>query len=517
MPSPALTFSFLRPRPAPDPATRRRAAGRRGLPFLAVLALFGLPACAAPALAPPASPLVDPSASVASTPPPAPAFLPVLTLAWSIDEPFLDHATVRVTARPLDADALRRQLPVGARQAFGAGQKIVDAGLIKPPPHPPRRARPPAASPAGRLLAVEQAAGDLETAAARAQGEPAAAAWLAAASFLVALADTRLSGASSGPDRSAADDLLERAARDLARAVALVPANVQIGIDARYREADLLARLGRGDRGRADLEAIVPAAGDLAPEIALRLGLLLGAGPGADPARAAATFRAGLGAGVPMSAGLRGGLVHALMVACYRASDVDGALAEAVDFLVGFYQPATRSQPAVDGALRVAADLVDRAGSIAPLTGRQAPAPVVVEVALRVASRALRRGDRQLARELADAALEAAPGDPRAADARKILELAAPGRPEEAPADALQARGQALVRLCLEPEGWRLRPADGLVIEVEALVDRDGAAAVRARRAEGTAPIDGALRCIEQRGPVYFRAAPASLRGRASY
>jgi hypothetical protein len=143
---------------------------------------------------------------------------------------------------------------------------------------------------------------------------------------------------------------------------------------------------------------------------------------------------------------------------------------------------------------------------------------VVVEVALRVANRALRRGDVQLARALADAALAAAPGDPRAADARKVQELADLGHPGETPEEALRARGQALVRLCLEPEGWRLRPAEGLVIALDVQVARaDGAASVTARRAEGTTAIDSALRCIEQRGPVYFRGAPASLEGRASY
>jgi hypothetical protein len=468
--------------------------------FLAALAVFLLPAaCAAPAV-PLATPASAPAPPVSAAPPEIAPFLPVVAVSWSIDEPFLPFATARVAARPRDLAALRAGLPAAARAPLAAGQKALAA-------------RPSEA----RDRALERAIAGVERAAAGARGEGAASAWLAAAALLDDLAEQRLASASDGAERRAARAQGERAAQDLARAVALVPVSVQIGIEARYREADLLARLGLGDRGRADLEAILPVAGELTPEIALRLGLVLGASPGGDPVAAATAFRAGLAARVPMGTGLQGSLVHALMVACYRAGDLDGALAGSVDFLVGFYQPATRGDPAVDGALRVASDLVDRAGSIAPLTGRQAPAAVVVEVALRVASRALRRGDERLARELADAAIEAAPGDARAADARKLRELAARGHPGETPEESLRARAQALVRLCLEPDGWRLRPADGLVIEVEALVDRDGAAAVRARRAEGTAPIDGALRCIEQRGPVYFRAAPASLRGRASY
>lgn len=497
--------------------------------------------CAA-APPPPPPPLVSAPASAsasASAPPSAP--VPVVELRWKIEDDFVHSAVERVEPRAFDAALVAGQLPAGQRRLFSELAHVEKGKNTAP------EARAPEAA---ELISKLEAS-------ARGKNPRAAAAWLAAAWLT-----ERWRPAPKKGD----EGWQPRATRSYASAVAGAPVSEPIGALARYQQAIFLHRLSRDDRGKSALQALLDGPAELQPEAIARLGLVLLTGPGASPEQAAEMFRRGLQSRAPMSVGLRGALVHGLMLASYRQSQHSAALEEALDFLRGFRSTGAPSIP-VEGALRVGADSLEQGALEAALA--RPTAPELSEVLLRAAWRSVRREDFPTAERVASQVLAAAPMDWQAPNALRILIASAEGAgqlvvaeerrarlirdfgvtspwaeaqragrasdgwpsdtviaaaskppprpPPEAPAARAENRARALVRLCVEPHLWRLPAEASVAVTLDVDVSPDGVAKVSSALRPADAPLEGVRRCIERLGPAHFQKSPASVRAVAEW
>ncbi len=472
------------------------------------------PAPAAPEPLPPAPP-------ASSAPPPPP--LPAVKLRWQIEDDFVQGAAALLGPRPMDWPSLAEPLPAAQRRTYRALSR----------PEPPREKE---------ALALAVA---LERGASRLRGLEAAAVWLA----LGALVERW--GLSSPEETS-----LRWAERAYQRATELAPVSEKTGAEARYRLALALGKLRRKDQGLAALQELLTSSSELQPEAAARLGSLL---ERSGPAEAAAAYRRGLESQIPASLLVRGALVHGLLVTSYQQGNHRAALGGALDFLRGFRGSGPPSL-AAEGALRVAADSLEHLGVGTALAGPFAPE--ASEALLRLAWRALRRGDSPLAERIAAHVLDGAPLDWQAPAALRIAIAAAehrkdqpladerkarlfrdfgpsspwaeaqrlgrgkdgwpsdtviaasskppPTPPQESPEAQLAGRLKALVRLCVEPLAWRRHrlPPEGLQLhlQVAALAD---APSLQVQLSATDASWEPIAACLRNHGDFHLKGAPA--------
>lgn len=487
--------------------------------------------CGAPpiASAPPPPDVPPPAASVEAPPP------PIARLRWSIEDDFVQGAGSQLPVRPPDLPRITEALPGAHRRPFAAltaEKKDPKAGEQE----------------------AERLASRLEQHAPKAPDKEAAASWIAAGWLEEVWS---LSTKEGTP--------LRRAERAYGAAAARLPVSHPLGAEARYRQALALGKLRREDQGKAALEALADSRSELQPEGAARLGALLERS-GAAPEEAAAAYLKGLQGQIPAPLLVRGALVHGRMVASYRQGNHEAALAGALDFLRGFRGSGPPSI-AAEGALRIAADSLEHLG-VEGLLARPF-APETAEALLRLAWRAVRREDFPLAERLASHVLGGAPLGWNAPAALRIAVTAAdlarqevlaqerrarlprdfgpaspwaeaqrlargkdgwptdaallaaskppPPPPQEGPEARVEARLKALVRLCLEPHGWRRGQLGegGLRILLKSAAQPGGAVKLESTLKPPQESFSGVAGCLEKLGPGHLRGAPVDAEAEA--
>jgi hypothetical protein len=549
---------------------RRKALAAR---LACLLAAAAIVACG-PALPEPAGPpAAGPPAPAASAPPAPSEPLPTHTFRAQLDDDFVRPLAERPPTRELDPGLVSLLPPRARKPTTDALASLVPPAIGEAPPRPkpaaPTAARPGKGAGSRANPRLDAALVALRAEASRRGAPPAT--WL----FRGYLAEQLAAELALSPEAAGASAevsaLLDEAQQAYERAQSS-PADSAIGKEARYRLGVFLMSYSRGDRGLAIARELV-ALGDPSPDTLYRLGWLLSTGPQGDPRQAAEAFTRGLESKAPAPAGLRVGMMHGLMLATYRQLRFDEALRVSVRVL-GALPPYEAPTTLTDGALRVAADSVERLGGL-PGVGRLADAPrPPPEALMRLAWRAVRRRDLAEAASLAGLVLERAPLDWRAPQAQKALVAIADrsgdaaltdslrkqlverfgpqsswaaeqrrrrdpqGRPSdqsigdaskppaaprhEAPGAEVEGRVRALVRLCLEPDWWRVPPAarlgeEGVVIAVSASVVPGQSPVVKASVASGGVPLEQTLACLQQLGPSHLAGAPASVSARIKY
>ncbi|MBI3205804.1 MAG: hypothetical protein HYZ29_29985 [Myxococcales bacterium] len=350
---------------------------------------------------------------------------------------------------------------------------------------------------------------------------------------------------SADPDGGSplAEAALERA-RDLSQP------DTDLGRLARYALALSRWRSASAPEALAEIDALLPVApAEQKFELLVRQALLLGV-RGRHAEAAGGFARALAEPEMAKEAVLRAQLRSAQALAEYRAGRLREALALALAELGRSSLPAHAfaASPASGAALTVAADVVERLAI--DVEGASVGADGKAAILSELAVRALHRHDQQGARRLAERAVQLGPRASAGAfdvlialakkqsDGARVAELgeqkrvARPSMPfesgllallggkprapefderaalkDDAKADA-KRNVASLVRLCLEPNVWRLTHRDGASeLTLSALVKDDGSVTVDVT---GDAPSE-VTECVTRMGPKVLARAPSSV------
>lgn len=529
-------------------------------PFIALLSPLALLACSPLEPTVPASPAVA-SVTASAPAPPRPAPLPEVSLQIELDDDFVRPIWPSFVRAPLLVESVSPELSPASKKRLVTvldQLRAADEAAAKGEAADPKKAK-------RRAAALSSAADALL---AEATKSDKAGAWLSTAYLF-----DRLMSLPDGerPEPGLLVQMRAKAADAFARATAATEVSSPLGKQAREHASAFLFARGIGDRGKADLLALVDAGAPPA-ETLYRLGYLLSMGEQAKPDQAEALFRRGIDDPREASGELKLALAHGVMLSAYRQGKFDEALRTAMKIL-WVLPPLDPPTILSDGAMRLGADCVEQLGGVAALD-RLGGAPPQPEILLRVAWRAVRRGDLAGALDAAKVVLSRWPLDWRAPQAQKIViavadrrgdaaaaedarkhlvddygpaslwaeeqrkrrdslgrpsdqalhDAALPPAPPKAEDDQmnLEGRVKTLVRLCLEPDWWRVPTPmrageEGVALSVSAKVVPGERPTVEARVVAGEVKLDRVLSCVAKQGPSHLEGAPASVSVRVRY